>query len=207
MRTFTAVGCLCVALFNYSCTVPTVPATVPLRLHDTFTVGNALRVHVYECWDSTTFAHLRYIPFFLFRPVGGYAPLYVAAWQEYLGRFAGPLRPAQKELLRSSLRPERLSDSIAVWHVPIYDEEISDLRHSTPVRNRYWSVERYTGAIEEIAALWLRSYPQPEPWEWRYRPSEFWQELQQEANSIYLELRRRVQQDLERYVTHTPLAP
>jgi hypothetical protein len=162
---------------------------------------------VYQCWDSTAFAHTRYIPVFLFRPAAPSAPLYVAARQEYLSRFAGPLRPAQKELLQTVLEPHP-SDSLAQWRVPVYDGEVSDLRHITPVRNAYWSIERYQqGKVREIAALWLRSYPQTEPWDWRHRAPDFWHQLRQEALAIYPELRRQVQRDLEHHVLNAPLAP
>lgn len=201
------VGLLCFLGLVAGCRVPTVPAVTTLRLYDTFSVGGTVSVQVYECWDSTVFAHPRYVPFFLFRPADRRLPLYVAAWQEYLGRFAGPLRPAQKELLRSVLQRERVSDSLCWWRIPTYEGEVSDLQHITPVRNLYWSVERYAEDVTEVAVVWLRSYPQTEPWQWRPRPAGFWQRLRQEALALYPELKRHVQRDLEHYVTHTPVAP
>jgi len=128
-------------------------------------------------------------------------------WQEFLARFAGPLRPAQKELIQCVLDRRQLSDSIALWNVPTYEGEVSDLRHTTPVRNLYWSIERYGTDVTEIATLWLRSYPQIEPWDWRLRPPNFWARLRQEALALYPELKRHVQRDLEEYVTDTPVAP
>lgn len=190
-----------------SCRVPTRPLSTPLRLYDTFTARGNLPVYVYECWDSTHFARARYIPFFLFRPADSRAPLYVAAWQEFLGRSAGPLRPAQKELLQSLLERRDLSDSMALWYVPVYEGEVSDLRHTTPVRNLYWSIERYGSEITELTILWLRSYPQLEPWQPAVHSPRFWQDLQREASALYPELKRHIERDLERYVTHTPLAP
>ncbi|MEN3026688.1 MAG: hypothetical protein ABDH31_03135 [Chlorobiota bacterium] len=188
------------------CSIPTRPVTTPLRLCDTFTVGGALRISVFECWDSTVFSQARYIPVFLFIS-GDQTPLYVAARQEYLGRFAGPLRPAQKELLRSVPQRHTTKDSTLEWRVPTYEGEVSDLQHTTPIRNLYWSIDRYNGTETEIAVLWLRSYPQIEPWDWRRRPPDFWQQLRQEASALYPELRRHVQRDLEKHVLHAPLAP
>ncbi len=205
MRTAFATACLCIVLSG--CTVPTVPVATPLRLYDTFHVANSLQVQVYECWDSTVFAP-RYVPFFLFRPLDTQAPIYVAAWQEYLTRFAGPLRPAQKEVVQVVLDWKRLSDSLAWWRIPTYAGEVSDLRHVTPVRNRYWSIERYYGGtFSESAVLWLRSFPQEEPWDWRQRPPGFWHQLREEARAMYPELKRHIERELEQYVAHSPLAP
>lgn len=207
MHCAVAGACLCVALLGYGCSVPTLPVATPLRLYDTFSVGGVLPVHVYECLDSTQVAP-RYVPVLLFRPLDARAPIYVAAWQEYLTRFAGPLRPAQKELVQIILDRQRLSDSVAWWRVPTYSGELSDLRHVTPVRNRYWSLERYDrDKVSEEAIFWLRSYPQEEPWEWQHRPPSFWQQVQLEARELYPELKRHVERQLERYVAHTPLAP
>lgn len=207
MRCALAGACICVVVLGYGCTVPTLPVATSLRLYDTFSVGGTLVVHVYECWDSTQFVP-RYIPVFLFRPLDPRAPLYVAAWQEYLTRFAGPLRRAQKELVQVVLDRGRLSDSVAWWRVPTYRGEVSDLRHVTPVRNRYWSLERYhKGEVSESAILWLRSSPQEEPWEWHQRPPGFWHHLQREARELYPELKRHVEKELQQYVAHSPLAP
>lgn len=206
MRCTAIVFIICIGTLP-GCSVPMRPLSTPLRLYDTFTTRTHIPVYVYECWDSVHFAQARYIPFFLFRPADPRAPLYVAAWQEFLGRFAGPLRPAQKELLQSILNRSELSDSIAQWRIPIYEGEVSDLRHTTPVRNLYWSIDRYGADVTELAVLWLRSYPQLEPWHPSGRPPAFWHQLQQEAHTLYPELKRHIERDLERYATHTPLAP
>jgi hypothetical protein len=193
-------------LLSAGCSIPTVPCSSPLRPYDSFSVGG-YTVRVYEALDSLCFHSSRYFPAFLFVATGKRTRLYVAAWQEFLARFPGPLRPAQKELLRAS--PARWHDSVVQWRIPLYSGEVSDLQYVTPIRTAYWSVERYHGSRdgEELGIAALQSVPQTTPWDWRSRPPQFWQQLRQQSSAVYAELKRLVVRDLERDGSDAAPAP
>ncbi|MES2765085.1 MAG: hypothetical protein V4642_04410, partial [Bacteroidota bacterium] len=97
---------------------------------------------------------------------GAVTERYVCGWQEYLSRFAGELRPAQKSYLQGyPLFSPTSNDAEQSWRFPVFEGEISDLKNVEPIRVSYWSLDKITGenSSEESLILGMVSVPQSEP--------------------------------------------
>ncbi len=131
-----------------SCSMPQMQVRAPYRVKERVSLGFQKAV-IYELSDSlSSFAKQRYLPYYRFDLLnerGVVIQQYVGAFQEYLSRVAGSLRPEQKLLIQSTLKSNEVVDStthMSSWSYPNYEGEVSDLgQNGTIIHTRYWSID------------------------------------------------------------------